>query len=163
MIELQQFNKTDFSRLISWIDSEEALLQFTGGIFKYLLTHEQLEDYLKDENRIVFKVLNKSTNEVIGHSEILRVDDISVKICRLLIGDLSLRGKGYGQALMKALVEYAIQKLNAKSIELNVYDWNTSAIKCYEKVGFKANPAKSKVVKFGENIEWLAVNMIFIP
>lgn len=163
MIELQPFDKTDFARLISWIDSEETLLQFTGGIFKYPLTHEQLENYLKDENRIVFKVLNMSTNEVIGHAEILIVNDTCVKICRLLIGNNSLRGQGYGQGLMKALIEYAVNKLKVESVELNVYDWNVSAIKCYEKVGFKANSSKSKMVKLTEDVEWFAVNMVYKP
>jgi|SRR4051812_35671921 len=162
MVELQQFNKTDFSRLISWIDSEEMLMQFAGGIFKFPLTQEQLADYLQDEKRIAFKVVTVDKDEVIGHAEVLKMDDMSVKICRVLIGDLSLRGKGYGQELMKKLVTFATKKLNATSIELNVYDWNVSAIKCYEKVGFKINSSKSKMVKFNE-IEWFAVNMIFIP
>ncbi|HRG38886.1 MAG TPA: GNAT family protein [Bacteroidia bacterium] len=163
MIELEPFNKSDFSRLISWIHSGEMLLQFAGGIFKHPLTHQQLHEYLKDENRIAFKVLYKQTNEIIGHAEIMKMDDHHVKICRIIIGDQNQRGKGYGQALMKELVIFAAEKLKAKSIELNVYDWNTSAIKCYERVGFKINPLKSKTVKFKDEVEWKAVNMVFKP
>ena len=160
MIAIQQFDETDFPRLISWIDSEEMLLQFAGGIFQHPLTYEQLHDYLKNEDRMVFKVLNKKTNGVIGHAEILKMDRTTAKICRILI-DQNQRGKGFGQALMKVLIEFAINKLNATSIELNVYDWNTAAIQCYEKVGFKINPVKSTTVKFKENTEWRAVNMIY--
>lgn len=163
MIELQPFEKEDFPRLISWIDSEEMLLQFAGGIFKHPLTPEQLHEYLKDENRIAFRVLDKKTQDIIGHAEILKMNDTHVKICRVIIGSQNQRGKGYGQVLMSKLIEYAVEKLKAKSIELNVYDWNTSAIKCYEKVGFKINPAKSKTVKFKDDVEWIAVNMIFNP
>lgn len=163
MIEIQPFDKTDFSRLISWVHSDEMLLQFAGGIFEHPLTHEQLNEYLKDENRIAFKVLDKRTNAVIGHAEIMKMDDHHVKICRLIIGDQLQRGKGYGKALMKELLFFATETLKAKWIELNVYDWNTAAIKCYEKVGFKINPLKSKMVKFKEEVEWKAVNMVFRP
>ena len=59
---------------------------------------------------------------------------------------------------MNLLVQYAFEKLNASIIELNVFDWNTSAIRCYEKTGFKINEAKSATFKVGDK-EWLALNM----
>jgi RimJ/RimL family protein N-acetyltransferase len=51
-----------------------------------------------------------------------------------------------------------LKKLNASTVELNVFDWNTSAIRCYEKTGFKINSEKSATFKVGDK-EWLALNM----
>ncbi len=57
------------------------------------------------------------------------------------------------------LLEIAFNELNKEKAELNVFDWNIGAIKCYEKVGFKINQNKvsNSIVK-GEN--WKAINMI---
>ena len=42
--------------------------------------------------------------------------------------------------------------------DLNVFDWNTQAIKCYEKVGFVINP--NILYKQDNNGEiWTAINM----
>lgn len=70
MIKLEPFTRTDFNRLISWIDSEEFLIQFAGPIFTFPLTTEQLELYITDKNRFPFKVIKPETGVVIGHSEI---------------------------------------------------------------------------------------------
>ena len=158
MIELRQFDKTDFDRLISWIDSEKFMIQFAGPIFTFPLTTEQLEKYISDKNRLPFKVIMIKTGKVIGHAEIYNSKKSTAKLCRILIGDKDLRGKGLGEKIVNELVEFSFNKLNAVIVELNVYNWNTSAIKCYEKVGFIVNPSKSKTTQYGNN-EWTAINM----
>ena len=49
MIKLVQFENTDFDRLISWVYSEEFMIQFAGPIFTFPLTTEQLELYVSDK------------------------------------------------------------------------------------------------------------------
>jgi RimJ/RimL family protein N-acetyltransferase len=39
-------------------------------------------------------------------------------------------------------LNFAFKDLNQSKVELNVFDWNLSAIKCYKKVGFVINPHK---------------------
>lgn len=160
MIRLEPFKQEDFKRLISWIDSEELLVQFAGAIFTYPLTEEQLESYLEDRNRFAFKVIDASSGNVIGHAEIYQTENHTAKICRVLIGDQSLRGKGFGQELIRELVSFSIQQLQIPSVELNVYDWNTGAIRCYEKVGFVLDPEKFTTMTVnGET--WKSMNMVF--
>ena len=158
MIKLEQFDKPDFDRLISWVDSEKFMIQFAGPIFTFPLTTEQLEVYISDKNRFAFKVIELETGKVIGHSEIYNSKNKTAKLCRILVGDKKLRGQGLGEAIVKKLVKFAFNKLSALSIELNVYSWNTSAIKCYEKVGFVVNTSKSKTTQFDNN-ERAAINM----
>ena len=57
MIRLEPFATSDFNKLISWVDSEEDLIQFAGPIFKFPLTERQLEKYLEDKSRFAFKVI----------------------------------------------------------------------------------------------------------
>jgi RimJ/RimL family protein N-acetyltransferase len=159
MVELKQFDNTDFNRLIQWIDSEESLIQFTGPIFKYPLTIKQLEGYIADKNRFAFKVTEINSGEIIGHSEVYDLGNNTSKLCRILLGNKNLRGKGFGQEIVKKLVEFTFEKLGSSQIELNVYDWNISAIKCYEKVGFLTNPEKKEITQLRNN-KWTSINMI---
>jgi RimJ/RimL family protein N-acetyltransferase len=159
MIELKPFRKNDFSTLIQWIDKEDDLIQFSGNIFSFPLTDNQLDDYLADLNRNAFKVVYKDDNSIIGHSEIYFSENKTAKLCRILIGNSKFRGKGLGQAIVKELIRISFENYDAKKIELNVYDWNTSAINCYEKVGFKVMNGITKTTKI-KNQVWTAVNMI---
>jgi RimJ/RimL family protein N-acetyltransferase len=159
MIKLEKFTEIDFERLIRWIENEEILVQFSGPIFKFPLNKAQLNEYLYSENIISFKVINEEKSEIIGHSEIYKSKNNEVKLCRILIGDKNQRGKGFGKHIINELVKYSYEKLNAQKVELNVYDWNTSAIVCYEKTGFEINTNKFSEIEVKGN-KWISINMI---
>lgn len=159
MIHLAPFTQEDFNTLISWIDSEELLVQFAGPAFTYPLTAKQLTAYLEDKNRHAFKVID-AHNQAIGHAEVYKNEDNTAKICRVLIGHKASRGKGLGQELITQLVSFSIKNLRASSVELNVYDWNTPAIRCYEKVGFVIVPEKYTTITVKGNT-WISLNMVF--
>ena len=159
MIKLEKFTEIDFERLINWIETEEILVQFSGPIFKFPLTKEQLNDYSNSEKIIPFKIVNIENNEIIGHSEIYRTENNEVKLCRILIGDENQRGNGIGKKIVNELLKYSYKELNAEKIELNVYDWNKSAIVCYEKTGFEINQNKFSEIDVKGN-KWISLNMV---
>ena len=159
MIKLEKFTENDFERLINWIENEEMLVQFSGPIFKFPLTEKQLEKYLTEEKSIPFKVINTELNEIIGHCEIYKSENNVAKLCRILVGDKKLRGRGIGEKIVNKLVEYCFEVLKVEKVELNVYDWNESAISCYQKAGFEINPNKiSEIEVKGET--WISLNML---
>ena len=53
-----------------------------------------------------------------------------------LIVTQSLRGSGIGSALLKKVVDYAVE-LGVKRVSWDVLDWNESAISFYEAKGAK--------------------------
>jgi len=158
MIKLEPFTKSDFTRLISWIDNLEELVQFAGPNFSFPLTTDQLEKYLADENSFAFKVKETRSNKTIGHCEIYKSES-SAKLCRILIGEKTYRGKGLGVEIVNQLLKKSFIHFNYSLAELNVYDWNISAIKCYEKSGFKINKEKTKTILV-EGRPWASLNMI---
>lgn len=135
-IALEYFSSQDIDRLISWITCERDLIQFAGPVFQFPLTIKQLEDYLKDRNRTAFKIVHKSSGIVIGHCEAYEINKDTARLCRILIGDKSYRGKGLGFSATKELVEWCFNQLKVNFIDLNVYDFNIAAINCYRKLGF---------------------------
>lgn len=159
MIKLTAFEKSDFANLISWIDNEEMLLQFSGPAFTFPLTEEQLNLNLEDENRFAYKVVDLSNNSMIGYAEIYFQNKNSVLLGRIIIGKPEFRGRGIGKQIVKDLIAISFNQLEVENAELNVFDWNINAIKCYEKVGFAINPGKiyKREIK-GET--WTALNMI---
>jgi len=157
MIRLEKFDSKFYADLISWVDTEEQLMQFAGPAFNFPLTTEQLDMSLKDKNRFAFRVVNDKTNISIGHSEIYLTDQ-SAYLGRILIGDIEQRGKGLGQQIVNLLLDFIFSKLDKPKVELNVFDWNIGAIKCYEKVGFVINPDKKNERKIKNEI-WTAINM----
>jgi RimJ/RimL family protein N-acetyltransferase len=158
MIQLEPFTEADFDRLISWIDSPELLLTIAGPVFTYPLTADQLQRYRTDPKSHSFNVVDATTKKVVGHAEIVTMGNGIFKIDKLIIGDTSIRGKGIGQAVINQLLDYSFSSLKATTVELNVFDWNIAAIKCYEKCGFKVNPDKQSTFQMGDE-QWIALNM----
>lgn len=165
LLKLEPFSPNDFQQLIDWIPNSSFALQWGGPAFTYPLTIEQLEDYLKDSNEVnaskyVFKAVEQSTNNVIGHISIGNIDRIneSARIGKVLIGSSNSRGKGYGTQIMLAALKFAFEELKLHKVTLGVFDFNTSAIKCYEKVGFKQEGILRDARKNGDEY-WNLIEM----
>ena len=163
MIRLEQFDKSDFDRLINWIDSEESMIQFSGPIFNYPITHEQLDKYVKANNRLVYKAINTETNEIVGHAELNKIDDKNkyARICRILIGDKQNRNKGFGKAIIMELIRIGFHDLQLHRLDLGVFDFNHQAIKCYKDCGFEIEGLLKDTTKMGDEY-WSVYNMSII-
>lgn len=158
MIRLEKFTKEFYPELINSIKNGKELMQFGGPEFTFPLTEEQIDKTLSDESRIAFRVVNVSDDATIGHSEIYFKDD-SAKLGRILIIDENQRGKGVGEQMLILLLKFIFENRKEQHIELNVFDFNIGAIKCYEKVGFSINPDK-KLIREVEGETWTALNMV---
>lgn len=102
-------------------------------------TYEQEIEWINsklNEGAYVFSMIEKSTLEFVGNIEIMnikeRVGEIGISITHLK------QNKHYGTEAMKKIIDYALNVLKLKNIDLNVYKTNLRAIHCYEKVGFIA-------------------------
>lgn len=160
MIILEIFKNSDFKYLKYWINSEKELVQFAGLIFDYPLTPNQIEEYLRDEKRKVYKILYKTEigERSIGIAELYDFSETTNKIARILIGDKSFRGKGIGTRLIKMLVKCCFEKDSKSIVSLNVYDWNVPAMKCYEKAGFTKIEKEQKSIHIAGK-EWKVIEM----
>lgn len=161
MIRLEPFTRADYDRLISWVDSPEILMQYSGPVFRFPLDHAQLDENASDQARVSYNVVDTGTNAVTGHCE-LYYKPASILIGRILIGDPEARNKGVGGAIIRELVAIAKQDPDQRLIELNVFDWNHAAIRCYQREGFELNPSVSYRREIGGEI-WTAVNMVLLP
>lgn len=141
MIELAYFQNEDFKQLMDWVESPSFLLQWGGPGFHYPLDESQLEKYLENANRdgaetLIYKAME--AGEVIGHISLGRIDreNCSARIGKILVGNKTTRGKGVGEQMINKILCIAFDELGLHRVSLGVFDFNASAIRCYEKSGF---------------------------
>lgn len=157
-IELQPFTEKDFDILKSWVETPEALFQFAGPIFTYPLTDEQLLDYIGMADKQPMKVVLSDSQEAIGHCE-LNFENGQRRLSRILVGNKNLRGQRIGEQMVRKMAEMLFADPETQMIDLNTFDWNKAAIRCYEKVGFKINDALTEPMIVDEHV-WTKVNLV---
>jgi RimJ/RimL family protein N-acetyltransferase len=163
MIRFEKFEESDYERFISWVDSEESMIVFSGKEFTFPITTEQLKKYVSAEYRLIYKVINADTNEVIGHAELNNIDNRNrnARICRVLIGDIKNRNKGFGKEIINELVQIGFADLKLHRIDLGVFEFNVQAMNCYESCGFEIEGKYIDISRFGGQY-WSVYNMSII-
>jgi len=141
-IELVPFERAHFDSLIEWSPTSEFLLQWAGPGFTHPLDHSQLERLLESARSSppglhLYTAQPVAGGSVVGHAE-LGVDrrNRSAKLMRILVSP-ALRGRGLGESVVRQLVRIGFEDLGLHRLDLNVFDFNHSAIRCYERVGFQ--------------------------
>ena len=142
MMKLRDFREDDAWVIAGWIQSEEELYKWSADrINKYPLSGEDInENYAPhlDTGRFIPLTAVDENGDVLGHF-IIRYprddDDSSVRFGFVIVRP-ALRGKGYGQELVRLGIEYVKENLAASRIDLGVFENNVSARRCYEAAGF---------------------------
>lgn len=165
MITLRPFERSDFARLIGWVDSPAFLLQWAGPLFTYPLDATQLERYLAEAQqqppaRVIFTAVDDATGAAVGHIELAKIDvrNRSASLSRVLIGDAPRRGKGAGVEMVRRALEVGFGRLGLHRIDLVVFDFNLGAIACYERAGFAIEGRLREARRFGEEF-WTLIQM----
>ena len=162
MIYLRPYDPVEVNRLLSWIDSPELLVRFAGPGFDFPLSKSQWENHLLDKAIFPYFVVDIESDETIGYAELVSMNNIEVKFCRLIIGEADFRGIGFGKLLVKELIYEALSRFNPSKITLNVYQDNIAALKCYLSEGFVVNESVSRS-SLVDGVEWKSYQMDFIP
>ncbi|HLV43252.1 MAG TPA: GNAT family protein [Brumimicrobium sp.] len=158
MIELVPFSEEDFIIFKSWIHSAEELFQFAGPLIPYPVTDNDLRKYINMKDRKPFKVVLNATQESIGHCE-LNFSNKIPRLSRILIGEKDNRNKGVGEYIVQEMVALLFQDPKINKVDLNVFEWNTAAISCYEKVGFRIIQENTDKMIVNEKV-WTRLNMV---
>ncbi len=136
-MKLIHFKKHHYQTLINWVKDEETLFLFAGIGMTYPLSADQLTAYFaKNRDRKAYLGLDYKRNPI-AFGEIIHQDEFSSRLGHLIVGESQNRGKGNGQAFIKALNQKAKATLAIEKIDLFVLEGNAAAIHCYLKSGFQ--------------------------
>ena len=154
MIRLEPILQEDLYKIVEWNTgkSQDFLTQWAGPAYTYPLTEEQLQKFFNDNNAsngkdvLIYKIVLEETGNTVGTVEIRKYEkeENTGRVCRFLIGEESVRGKGIGNAALSELVRIGFEELRYDKLCLGVFDFNSSAIACYKKVGFEIEKLTEK-------------------
>jgi RimJ/RimL family protein N-acetyltransferase len=75
---------------------------------------------------------------LIGNVGLERVDwKNRSAVLGIAMGEKAYWGKGFGTDAVRTILRYCFHELNLHRVQLVVYDFNTRAMRCYEKAGFR--------------------------
>lgn len=147
---LSKIEKEDMNCIYKWFADSEFLKYYdyvTPVPQSKDEVYKTFSDYEKNDESKVFAIKINKSNEIIG---IAGFDDIvsdnGVATMFIGIGSEEHRGKGYGRESLNLLLSYGFFDMNLFRIQLNVLEFNSSAIRLYERAGFKREGALREFV-----------------
>ena len=136
-------------RQVGAVHAEGRPDKFKDGACKY--DEAALISLLADEDQPVFCVRDGARLMATAYLQIRRVEENSVLRRRLTVYvddfcvDSASRGQHIGSRLMQHVIEYA-RSIGADNVLLNVYEFNTSAIRFYESLGMTTESRHMELV-----------------
>jgi RimJ/RimL family protein N-acetyltransferase len=138
-VALRPFAREDFGRVISWVRSEAALVEWCAGFFRHPLDDAQLDRYLassKQPNARAIWVAETRDGDPVGHVEISQIwPYLSSRLSRVLVAP-GHRRRGIGSAMIAKALSFSFRQHHVSCVDLGVSAANATAITCYEKLGF---------------------------
>lgn len=125
---------------VNWLNDVEIYSYLeTGGNY----TIEKLREFLTDqeEKKILFWAIHlKNSGKHIGN---IKIDPLNETRDSgeygIMMGDKTEWGKGYAREASAAVIKFCFKELGLSQITLGVIEKNTTAVKLYEKLGFKVD------------------------
>jgi RimJ/RimL family protein N-acetyltransferase len=139
MVNLRPLEPEDCDVVASWITSADALFQWSGPWdFRWPLERIDLRRDLASASgrRLLYGAVAEGSERLVGHVMLtVNPEHGQAVIGRVLI-DPARRSGGLGTALMREIVRIGFDRLGLHRLQLAVYDFNTAAVACYQRVGF---------------------------
>jgi RimJ/RimL family protein N-acetyltransferase len=141
LIRLRGIEREDIPNFVRWFNDPE--------VRRYLLVSEPMskakeerwfEAQLEARDQFIFAVeaLVDEKWVHIGNVGLLRVDwKNRTASLGIALGEKDLWGRGYGTDATRTMLRFAFEELGLHRVELDVFEFNSRAIRCYEKVGFR--------------------------
>ena len=144
MLKLRPYKSCDAEIIAKWVQDKNVFMIWGGERFgDYPINAEIIDrkyrldngDCAEPDNFYPWTAFDD--NGVVGHF-IMRYINGDHKVIRFgwVIVDSSVRGKGRGTEMLRLGLKYAFEILGVEKVTIGVFENNTPAHKCYQKVGF---------------------------
>lgn len=143
-IHLRPLNHKDKKRVCRWMSSSfiihhtfvvPGLYALPSDFATYSYAERYFYQLMTDRKRETFAIMKNA--EHVGNIGLKDIDwDKQKADCFIEIGSPSFRGQGNGFEAMKQLLVRAFLELKLVTVELDVLEFNLSALKIYQRLGF---------------------------
>lgn len=146
-VYLSPISMDDIPTFMRWVNDMEVtqFVSLSHRVYTEVLEKEAVERLAKSGN--TFTIVDKETDKVIGNCDFLgdnmlnRTAEIAITIF-----EKDYWSKGYGADALRTLLDFGFKVRNYHNICLRVLAFNSRAIACYEKVGFKRQGVQREVI-----------------
>lgn len=133
------------------LDREAARLTGCKEAFSKEEVISFFQESLRDENRVFFLILSPD-GRIVGEAVINEIDrDLRCGNFRICIFHSAERGQGIGTWAVESVRDHAFEKLKLHRLELDVFSFNTPAVKTYRRAGFRQEGIRRDAVWDGDS------------
>jgi RimJ/RimL family protein N-acetyltransferase len=137
-ITLGPLIEEDSHKLFEWINDRE--LVHLNGPYRSIgsSTHRKWFETVQERDDIAIFAIRDQTGRLVGTCQLVNRNPLhrSAEL-QIRIGDKEDRGRGYGTAAVRALLQFGFRDWNLHRVQLYVIEGNEAAVRTYEKCGFK--------------------------
>ena len=161
-IELKKIEEVDLPNILGWVESGADMVQWSGPWFTFPLDLEQLQQFFLSPNNRQFKATFKETGEMVGQVGFSFVwQRLQTANLGPVIVSPNHRNQGIGTQMIKKVLRIGFEELRVHRIELRVFDFNVSAIRCYENAGFKREGLLREGIEVdGDYWNWIMMSIL---
>lgn len=143
-VRLRSFELSDLEGIMKYWNNME-LRNFVGSVDRGPVSRNDEEEWIRntwkersERKAYTMAIETIADNRLIGGVGLFDFNWTSRSaMTGISIYNPAYWGKGYGQESMNLMLGFAFHNLNLNRVELNTFDFNKRARKCYLKVGFK--------------------------
>ena len=130
--------KNEIPLLTRWFN-EDPSIACNNGFISSVSNEEDISEMVDkwNESGMIFSIINKKTNEFMGHVSFFGADGNKTFITMGIYIAEEYRQNGYGLEAIELSTDYMFRFQIYKSIHLEVFSYNDGAYKLYQKAGFK--------------------------
>jgi RimJ/RimL family protein N-acetyltransferase len=140
-ITLRPFSLNDLETLLLW--SNDKYLRMLSAMHPFPVTIEHNRQWMSQlmndttNKNIYFAAETNETKEFFGYFNLRDINLIHKHaFLGIIIGNLKMRGLGYGKEMMILGLDYGFNMLGLMKIYLDVLESNETAIRLYSSLGF---------------------------
>jgi RimJ/RimL family protein N-acetyltransferase len=140
-VRLRSIEQEDLPTFVRWFNDPE--------VRQYLMMYEPMsmakeerwfEEMLERKNDFVFAIEAQIGEQwvPIGNVGLHRIDwKNRTAVFGIALGEKAYWGQGFGTDATRTMLRFAFEELNLHRVELEVFDFNSRAMRSYEKAGFR--------------------------
>ena len=154
----------DFEYIAGWIDNERSHALWCANNFPYPVTRELFDDFLgktMEQWAACPFAATDDSGRTIGFFRYSLNTESNEGFLASVIIDHRLRGKGCGREMLQLALRYAFEITGAERVQLNVFNENTEAKRCYERIGFVERDVQKDAFVYKDE-KWSRCNMVIV-
>jgi len=137
---LRGLEKADLTgNMFQWHNDAEVTKYMIAGAVPNTLSvlEAEYEQLTASPNDVVFAIMDQASDTHIGNIGLYNIRWlVRAAELRIIIGEKTYWGKGYGLEATRLTVGYAFDRLNLNKVFLGVNAAHQAALNCYQRAGF---------------------------